>query len=345
MTDSRERIDPRYDPRYQRGYVGSEADATPHADAPTPTSPVVAPVPVTRDSARAGRVPPGPGRARAAAGAGAAGHRSTHRGEPRSVDRPRSARRRAGRCRRCRRRRGSWRRHAPAPAPPTRRRCRCCRRRRTGRPQVRPARACLAHRRLAVLGGDPRGRDLVGLDGGHRPPLLHRLRRSRFRRVHVPAVERAAVDGHDRCSRRGRGDHVRGDAPARGIRRSCRRPAGVGVPSHPRRLRTRRHRHRRTHRDTLARWAHRRRSRGDVDRRQARARISSRPSPSRGSARSVSVRSPERRSLRSSDSYCSASNRRGRCDPREAPADALRLQRATRTRSDAGATTNFAWMT
>lgn len=49
MTDSRERIDPRYDPRFQRGYVGGEADAPPHAESPTPTSPVVAPVPVTRE--------------------------------------------------------------------------------------------------------------------------------------------------------------------------------------------------------------------------------------------------------------------------------------------------------
>ena len=49
MTDSRERIDPRYDPRYQRGYVGGEVDAPPHAESPTPTSPVVAPVPVTRE--------------------------------------------------------------------------------------------------------------------------------------------------------------------------------------------------------------------------------------------------------------------------------------------------------
>ena len=49
MTDSRERIDPRYDPRFQRGYVGGEADAPPHADSPTPSSPVVAPVPVTRE--------------------------------------------------------------------------------------------------------------------------------------------------------------------------------------------------------------------------------------------------------------------------------------------------------
>lgn len=48
MTDSKARMDPRYDPRFQRGYVGSEADGTPHADAPPPTSPVVAPVPVTR---------------------------------------------------------------------------------------------------------------------------------------------------------------------------------------------------------------------------------------------------------------------------------------------------------
>ena len=49
MTDSRERIDPRYDPRFQRGYVGGEADAPPHAEAPTSTSPVVSPVPVTRE--------------------------------------------------------------------------------------------------------------------------------------------------------------------------------------------------------------------------------------------------------------------------------------------------------
>ncbi|MCD2443568.1 hypothetical protein LQ757_14915 [Agromyces sp. SYSU K20354] len=49
MTDSKARIDPRYDPRFQRGYVGSEADAPPHADSPPPGSPVVAPVPVTRE--------------------------------------------------------------------------------------------------------------------------------------------------------------------------------------------------------------------------------------------------------------------------------------------------------
>ena len=49
MTDSRERIDPRYDPRFQRGYVGTEADAPSHADSPPPTSPVVAPVPITRE--------------------------------------------------------------------------------------------------------------------------------------------------------------------------------------------------------------------------------------------------------------------------------------------------------
>ena len=49
MADSRERIDPRYDPRFQRGYVGGEADAPPHAEAPTSTSPVIAPVPVTRE--------------------------------------------------------------------------------------------------------------------------------------------------------------------------------------------------------------------------------------------------------------------------------------------------------
>ncbi len=49
MTDSKARIDPRYDPRYQRGYVGGETDAPPHAESPPPTSPVVAPVPVTRE--------------------------------------------------------------------------------------------------------------------------------------------------------------------------------------------------------------------------------------------------------------------------------------------------------
>ena len=35
MTDSKARIDPRYDPRFQRGYVGSETDAPTHAEAPT----------------------------------------------------------------------------------------------------------------------------------------------------------------------------------------------------------------------------------------------------------------------------------------------------------------------
>ncbi|GAA1768604.1 hypothetical protein [Agromyces humatus] len=49
MTDSTARIDPRYDPRFQRGYVGSETDAPPHAASPQPESPVVAPVPVTRE--------------------------------------------------------------------------------------------------------------------------------------------------------------------------------------------------------------------------------------------------------------------------------------------------------
>ena len=202
MTDSRERIDPRYDPRFQRGYVGGEADAPPPRR--------VADAHVARGRARAGHAAsrasgsrPAPTRVRAEA------ERDRQRREPRRVRR--AERGRAGA-------RAPW---PPRPSPPRARPpTRPDLERRSARGVRRGSRGSqLADRRL---GGHGRGRRPRRVDVMDRELRLGPVLRT-DRSVHRdPAYARlvalaGAADG--RRARRGRRDRPRRPPPARGVRR------------------------------------------------------------------------------------------------------------------------------